>query len=232
MVLGNRTGGGLAADFRLVDSGLDGRGYGRRPTRLCRDSLPSPTRSVTPDSFRGPPGRGGGSRLQPSPSPRSGPRTKSGVTEGMGRPRRFLAVPHPPIAPDLHRPRVCIAARFALTAAFAWTRCNSGWLFRPPIRRTTYTAPFHTIAFAGDASPCAVDTDHCYMTFDFAATAPNGIAARRRAPGHSRRHGRHLRVDPRGHRLFLRRRHRPAGRPVRLLRHRHRHRDLRADVRR
>jgi hypothetical protein len=25
-------------------------------------------------------------------------------------------------------------------AAFAWTRCNSGWLFRPPIRRTTHFA--------------------------------------------------------------------------------------------
>jgi hypothetical protein len=36
---------------------------------------------VTPDSFRGPPGHGGdGKSLSPSPSPQSGPRTKSGVT--------------------------------------------------------------------------------------------------------------------------------------------------------
>ncbi len=44
--------------------------------------------SVTPDLFRGPPGREGWPEARTGPSPRSGPRNKSGVTKSVGRMRR------------------------------------------------------------------------------------------------------------------------------------------------
>ena len=33
------------------------------------------------------------------------------------------------------------APGFLTLAAIAWTRCKAGWLFRPPIRRTTHRTP-------------------------------------------------------------------------------------------